>query len=1149
MYRAPGSTVQVSIEVADLSSAAVGVQLLVEWDSSELTFVSASGQGAFQLIRDPLLLDVPGSPTRQRLAVATGLVEGGAGVTSGVLGGITFEVAAGALVCAPESLLDFGPNDTVYSTKLSASGGASIPFAGLEDVIFGTDTVAPELVGLPSSVVLSPGTTTSSELDAFLSAAVSAEDACSASVVRAVTLPGGGTSDAFPSVFPEGVTTVVWTATDGSSNSATATRTVTVEPCPGPFVTYYLDTDSDGFGQSAATAVTCVGAPSGYAIADGDCDDANNAVNPGAAELCNGIDDNCAGGIDEGFTDTDGDGVADCVDDDRDGDGYDNDVDQCPDTYALSAPIVFYADFDNDGAGDPDGYVVACSAPGADWLTVAGDGCPADPAKLAPGTCGCGVADTDTDGDSVPDCIDNCVATPNPSQVDCDSDGYGDDCSTAPDCNSNGVPDSCDIATGQSADADGNGVPDSCQADCDGNSLPDTYDLSVTPWRDFDANGTLDVCEGRTYWIGGASANLADASSWSGGVPAGPVPAVFATGGPVTAVSSGGTLSADIVVRSGAVTIVTFAPLSVQSLSIEAGASLAVSGRLAVLGDATVLTDGRLALSFNGWLAVSGRLDCRQQSKVGLGLRLSDEPFVAVGSGSFLGGIDVDLGSVSPWTVEAGTRFALIQTPSLESDGFFASLFAPGFGPNLLAVVGPQGAPEEAERLEVEVLPVTQLLQPEEDGYTSVTGTPTALEVAQLTSDEYADVAVTVSFGSDQNGVLYVLQSDGMGGFGEQATLPTDRDPRGVRAGRFDDTDQTIDLAVVSAASATLRAYRNLSQTVAGFVAAAPVTTVADPRALASVTPAPAGAGGGLQLGTDSVVVAGGGSNSLQGFSSEGEADFVAKNVIQVGRRPGGVSTRPGSSKPDRGVTAALSSITEGGPGEVVTVSVDAQGELALTGSALGPSAPTDIECRDLDGDGLPDAVVAAENGTVSVLRGTPSGFAFSGSFPVGALPARDGALGDFDGDGRLDLAVASRGSEGKSGSQVSLFLNESVPGGAPTFRPAGTFAEDKGVRLLESGRLTQDLTDGLVTVSDEVSGTSSLAGAPVGTVTIVRFTTPEFVPCLGDFDGNRTIDGVDLCHLLHAWDRPGLTDLNGDGITDSYDLAILLARWGPCDS
>jgi|LauGreDrversion4_2_1035121.scaffolds.fasta_scaffold237170_1 hypothetical protein len=57
------------------------------------------------------------------------------------------------------------------------------------------------------------------------------------------------------------------------------------------------------------------------------------------------------------------------------------------------------------------------------------------------------VSPPDTDGDLVVDEIDNCVAIPNPSQADCNSDGTGDACDLAagaPDVNGNGVPDFCE---------------------------------------------------------------------------------------------------------------------------------------------------------------------------------------------------------------------------------------------------------------------------------------------------------------------------------------------------------------------------------------------------------------------------------------------------------------------------------------------------------------------------------------------------------------------------------------------------------------------------------------------------------------------------------------------------------------------------------
>jgi hypothetical protein len=54
------------------------------------------------------------------------------------------------------------------------------------------------------------------------------------------------------------------------------------------------------------------------------------------------------------------------------------------------------------------------------------DGCPFDPNKTSPSACGCGVPDTDSDGDTVPDCHDRCPG--GDDRLDCDNDGTPDAC-------------------------------------------------------------------------------------------------------------------------------------------------------------------------------------------------------------------------------------------------------------------------------------------------------------------------------------------------------------------------------------------------------------------------------------------------------------------------------------------------------------------------------------------------------------------------------------------------------------------------------------------------------------------------------------------------------------------------------------------------
>lgn len=61
--------------------------------------------------------------------------------------------------------------------------------------------------------------------------------------------------------------------------------------------TYYKDNDQDGYGNPNITVEGC-SPPPGYVADNTDCNDSNAAINPGATEVCNNIDDNCDGVID-----------------------------------------------------------------------------------------------------------------------------------------------------------------------------------------------------------------------------------------------------------------------------------------------------------------------------------------------------------------------------------------------------------------------------------------------------------------------------------------------------------------------------------------------------------------------------------------------------------------------------------------------------------------------------------------------------------------------------------------------------------------------------------------------------------------------------------------------------------------------------------
>ncbi len=205
------------------------------------------------------------------------------------------------------------------------------------------------------------------------------------------------------------------------------------DPTVGAKQTFYVDQDGDGHG-SLGEVERCQ-LEAGLSTLSDDCDDFNADAFPGGTEVCNGVDDDCDGTVDEGvepaewYFDGDGDGYGSpfttqtaC----EPSPGFvANDLD-CNDADAtLNPDTVWYGDDDGDGYGGLVTTSVGCEQP-VGYFADAAD-CDDTRADVSPvGVEICDPENADEDCDGLADDADPGATGQAVWYADYDGDGFGD---------------------------------------------------------------------------------------------------------------------------------------------------------------------------------------------------------------------------------------------------------------------------------------------------------------------------------------------------------------------------------------------------------------------------------------------------------------------------------------------------------------------------------------------------------------------------------------------------------------------------------------------------------------------------------------------------------------------------------------------------
>jgi hypothetical protein len=397
---------------------------------------------------------------------------------------------------------------------------------------------------------------------------------------------------------------------------------------------------------------------------------------------------------------------------------------------------------------------------------------------------------------------------------------------------------------------------------------------------------------------------------------------------------------------------------------------------------------------------------------------------------------------------------------------------------------------------------------------------PTSVAVGDLNGDGKPDLAVA----NQSDGTVSVLLGNGGGTFGAQSAYTVGSEPYSVAIGDFNG-DGKPDLAVASYGSGAVSVLQGNGN--GTFQAQQPFSVGSQPTSVA--------VGDFNGDGEPDLAVANGFSSDVSVLLGNETGTFLGQTTDAVGSSPDSVAVGDFNSdgRPDLAVA-------NNGSNNVSVLAGDGNGTFHTASTDGVGTSPASVAVGDFNGDGKPDLAVSNEGvsgarGTVSVLLGNGDGtFGAQQTYPVGFVP-RGVAVRDFNADGCPDLAIANQ-----SDGTVSVLLNKCD--GSGMFHGQQTYNVDHGAYSVAVGDFNGDGCPDLAVANADSSTLSVLLNNCDGSGTfqgMVRYSAGN-VPvsvAVGDFNGDGKLD---LAVANNISDNVSVLLGNGNGTfqnANNYDV------------